>query len=82
MKLFTTTVRRWFFYDTDAGTFGYSRKKGGKPRKEHEISLITNVCDLDEGLNQKEIEQNKKKKWRAGIFIETPEREYELFAIS
>lgn len=32
-----------------------------------------NVCDLDEGLTQREIEQNKKKKWRAGIFIETPD---------
>ena len=82
MKLFTTTVWRWFFYDIEAGVFGYSRKKGGKPWKEHEISLITNVCDLDEGLTAKEIERNKKKKWRAGIFIETPDREYMLFAIS
>jgi len=24
MKLFTTTVKRWFFFDQEAGTFGYS----------------------------------------------------------
>lgn len=82
MKLFTTQVKWWFFYDTETGVFGYSWKKGGKPWKEHEISLITNVCDLDEGLTAKEVERNKKKKWRAGIFIETPDREYMLFAIS
>lgn len=76
MKLFTTTVWRWFFFDTEARVFGYSRKQGGKPWWQHDFSEIQNVCDLDEGLTPAEIMKNKKKKWKAGIFIETLDREY------